>query len=560
LSALADRRPVAGHRSFGTLLAHVAPATWAIAVLAGLPLAALIVLAVRGDAELWPHLIAFVLPQAARDTAMLLAGVAAMVAVIGLAAAWLTSHFEFPGRGLLAVALTLPLAMPGYIVAYTYVDLLAFQGPVDRALRPLLGPDAGVAPWLPDVRSMAGAIFVLGITVFPYVYLTARAMFATQSACAIDAARTLGARPGALFFRVALPLARPAVAAGVALALLETLNDIGASEYLGVRTLTVAVFSTWLNKSSLGGAAQIALTMLAVVFVLMWIEWHGRRHQRFTLSVRRQRIMSRQRLSGRNAGLATLVCALPVLFGFVLPAAMLLVEALPRLSRDLLRPDLWRALGWTLTLAGGATILVTAAGFAIALEHRWSQGGPLTRIARRVAGIGYAIPGTILALGLIAPLAAIDNWAVLTLRDWTGWRISQPLIGTGVAVLIACLIRFASIGIQSAESSFARVPGRLDDAARNLGAGRRETMRRILFPIIRGGLATGALLTFVDVMKELPATLLLRPLGAETLATSLYAHATRGSYEDGAVAALLIVVAGLLPVIWLARRADQPLT
>jgi iron(III) transport system permease protein len=491
---------------------------------------------------------------------MLLSGVAVVVAVVGLTTAWLTSQFEFPGRSMLAVALTLPLAVPGYIVAYTYVDLFAFQGPVDRLLRPWLGPPTGAAAWLPSLRSMPGAIFVLGITLFPYVYLSARAMFATQSACAIDAARTLGSRPAALFFRVALPMARPAVAAGVALALLETLNDIGASEYLGVRTLTVAVFSTWLNKSSLGGAAQIALSMLAVVFVLMLVERHSRRNQGFSLSVRRQRIMSRQTLSGGKAWLATLICALPVLFGFLLPAGMLLAEALPRLSRDLVRPELWRALGWTLTLAGGATVIVGAAGFAVALEHRWAHGGRVTQMARRVAGIGYAIPGTILALGLIAPLAAIDTWIVLAFRDWTGLRISQPLIGTGAAVLIACVIRFASIGIQSAESSFARVPGRLDDAARNLGAGRLETMQRILLPIIRSGLATGALLTFVDVMKELPATLLLRPLGAETLATSLYAHATRGSYEDGAVAALLIVVAGLLPVIWLARRADQPLT
>jgi iron(III) transport system permease protein len=507
------------------------------------PVITLVLLAIQGDAEIWPHLARYVLPQASRDTALLLAGVALVSGTLGVATAWLCAQYEFIGRNTLSWALALPLAAPGYLVAYVYADLFSAFGPLPAFLP------------RPDIRSLPGAVFVLGITLYPYCYLAARAMFASQSACAIEVARTLGAGPWRLFFNVGLPLARPAVAAGLALVLLETLNDIGASEYLGVRTLTVSIYATWLNRGSLPGAAQIACALLLLVVLALWLENWSRSHQRYALSARRARVMTRQKLPGAYGIMACLFCALPVFLGAGVPLGLLVTECL-RHGDSVIVAGVLPALVTTLVLAGSAALLVIAAGAVIALAMRAGQPG--MAVASRLAGLGYALPGSVLALGLLAPLAGIDNLIAQAAREMFGLRPGLVLIGSGAAIVIAYVIRFLAIGISGAQSGLARVPIRVDEAARLLGSDMGELTRKVHWPLLRPAIAASALLVFVDAMKELPATLLLRPLNTETLATLVYGHASRGSYEEGAAAALLIVLAGLYPVARLARQIDRP--
>ncbi|WPG36133.1 iron ABC transporter permease [Variovorax sp. EBFNA2] len=498
----------------------------------------------------WGPLFAHVLPQAALNTALLLAGVGILVLVIGTGCAWLVTAHDFPGRGVLNWALLLPLAMPTYIVAFAYLDLLHPIGPVQGAIRWMLGFDSPRQFRLPDLRSMPGAIFVLGFVLYPYVYMTARAMFMTQPAHLLEAARTLGESRRGAFFRVALPLARPALAVGLSLALLETLNDIGASEFLGVNTLTVAVYTTWITRSDLAGAAQIACAMLFVVVALVWLERNGRQHQRFG-STQRMRAVQPRRLHGGAAWAATATAALPVLIGFVAPALYLVWESGKRLHQGGgISQGLVASLGNTLALAAGVTVVAVAAGLVVAWASR-SQGTSLNRARwqARAATLGYAVPGTVLAIGLLTPALAFDA----ALAGAMGWQ-GLPLMGAGIVLVVACAIRFLAMPVGGIEAGLARIPPAIEQASRLLGETTGGTLRRVHLPLLQPAIAAGALLVFVDAMKELPATLLLRPANFDTLATWLYAEAARGTYEEGAIAALAIVVAGLLPVVLLARN------
>ena len=520
----------------------------ALGVLA--PVASLLWLAFGSGIGHWAHLAEHVLPQAAWNTALLLAGVGVVVLVIGAGCAWLVTTCDFPGRGVLHWALLLPLAMPTYIVAFANLDLLHPLGPVQGVIRWMLGFDSPRDFRLPDLRSMPGAIFVLGFVLYPYVYMTARAMFMTQPAHLMEAARTLGETRTGAFFRVALPLARPALAVGLSLALLETLNDIGASEFLGVNTLTVAVYTTWITRSDLAGAAQIACAMLFMVIALVWLERNGRRHQRFG-SAQRMRPVQPRRLRGGAAWAATATAALPVLIGFVAPAAYLVWESGKRLYLGGgVSQGLIASLGNTLALALGVTTLAVAAGLVVAWAAR-SAGSTRNRARwqARVATLGYALPGTVLAIGLLTPALAVDS-ALASLLGLPG----LPLMGAGVVLGVACAIRFLAMPVGGIEAGLARIPPALEQAARLLGERPGGTLRRVHLPLLRPAIAAGALLVFVDAMKELPATLLLRPANFDTLATWLYAEAARGTYEEGAIAALAIVIAGLLPVVLLARN------
>jgi len=498
----------------------------------------------------WGPLFAHVLPQAALNTALLLAGVGTLVLVIGTGCAWLVTAHDFPGRGVLHWALLLPLAMPTYIVAFAYLDLLHPIGPVQGAIRWMLGFDSPRQFRLPDLRSMPGAIFVLGFVLYPYVYMTARAMFMTQPAHLMEAARMLGESKRGAFFRVALPLARPALAVGLSLALLETLNDIGASEFLGVNTLTVAVYTTWITRSDLAGAAQIACAMLFVVVALVWLERNGRRHQRFGSS-QRMRAVQPRRLRGGAAWAATAAAALPVLIGFAAPAAYLVWESAKRLRQGGgISQGLVASLGNTLTLASGVTAVAVAAGLVVAWAARSQGSGPgRARWQARAATLGYAVPGTVLAIGLLTPALAFDA-ALATAFGLQG----LPLMSCGVVLVVACAIRFLAMPVGGIEAGLSRIPPAIEQASRLLGETTAGPLRRVHLPLLRPAMASAALLVFVDAMKELPATLLLRPANFDTLATWLYAEAARGTYEEGAIAALAIVLAGLLPVVLLARN------
>ncbi|MDM0074405.1 iron ABC transporter permease [Variovorax sp. J2P1-59] len=520
----------------------------ALGVLA--PVLSLAWLAVGSGLAHWSHLARHVLPQATLNTALLLAGVGALVLVIGTGCAWLVTTCDFPGRKVLHWALLLPLAMPTYIVAFAYLDLLHPIGPVQGAIRWLLGFDSPRQFRLPDLRSMPGAIFVLGFVLYPYVYMTARAMFMTQPAHLMEAARTLGATRTGAFFRVALPLARPALAVGLSLALLETLNDIGASEFLGIQTLTVAVYTTWITRSDLAGAAQIACAMLFVVVALVLLERNGRRHQRFG-SAQRMRAIQPRRLHGVAAWLATVAASLPVMLGFVAPALYLVWETTKRLRLGAgVSSGLVASLGNTIGLAAGVTVVTVAAGLVVAWAVR-TQGsmGNGARWQARAAVLGYALPGTVLAIGLLTPALAFDG-ALGSLIGHPG----LPLMGAGIVLVVACAIRFLAMPVGGLEAGLARIPPALEQASRLLGETASGTLRRVHLPLLRPAIAAAALLVFVDAMKELPATLLLRPANFDTLATLLYAEAARGTYEEGAIAALAIVVVGLLPVTLLARN------
>ncbi|MCA8411675.1 MAG: iron ABC transporter permease [Burkholderia multivorans] len=530
-------------------------AALAIAAAVAAPLAALVAAAFDADLAHWRHLAAFVLPQALANTLLLLAGVGAIVSIVGTGCAWLVTAYDFPGRRTLTWALLLPLAVPTYIVAFAYLDLLHPIGPVQSAVRWLLGFDSPRQFRLPDLRSLPGAVFVLGFVLYPYVYLSTRAMFVTQSASLLEAARTLGAGRVATFWRVVMPLARPAIAVGVSLALLETLNDIGASEFLGVQTLTVSVYTTWITRSDLAGAAQIALAMLAVVVAMIALERYGRRRQRYAHG-RRMRPLAPRRLTGAAGCTAAVLGWLPVLLGFGAPAAYLAVETAKRLHQvGGVSAQLLDGLANTLTIAAAATVATLACGLIVAWAaraQRDSMRAGVARVGARIASLGYAVPGTVLAIGLLTPLGAVDRLAGTLLGRDGLW-----LIGSAAALVIADTVRFLAIAAGNVEAGLARIPPSLEQAARSLGETAAGALRRVHLPLLRPALTTSALLVFVDAMKELPATLLLRPLNFDTLATWLYAEAARGTYEEGAVAALAIVLAGLVPVILLARTRHK---
>ncbi|WBU62716.1 ABC transporter permease [Paracoccus aerodenitrificans] len=537
-------------------------ATLLISGLVVAPLLALIWQALQGSDGLWSHLAQNVLPYALGQTVTLLAGVGILVAVIGASTAWLVTAYDFRGRRALEWALLLPLAVPTYIVAYAYLDLLHPLGPVQSVVRDLLGYDSPRDFRLPDIRNMPGAILLLSLVLYPYVYLPTRAMFMTQAANLIEISRTLGTTRRQIFRRVALPLARPAIAVGISLALMETLNDIGASEFLGVRTLTISVYTTWVTRSDLPGAAQISLAMILLVVALISLERWARRRQRYSVNAQRARPFAPRKLTGSLAIAAFAICFLPVLLGFLTPAIFLAVEAIKRFRFAGLSQQLLTEARNTFLLSAFATLAVLACGIVVIWAARLM---PLRRVAimQRIATLGYAMPGTVLALGILVVAGGIDRSINQFVQQFLGQSAGLILIGSGAALGYAYLVRFLAISVGSVEAGMTRIPRSYDHAARTLGHGPSATLRRVHLPLTRGAIAAAGLLVFVDCMKELSATLLLRPLNFETLATHLYGEAARGTYEEASLAALAIVLVGILPVILLARigrndAAPQP--
>ena len=524
-----------------------------IALLVMLPVLALIGFAMQGSPGLWPHLFRNVLASALGQTVILLSGVGLIVASIGTVTAWLTAGFDFPGRRILGWALLLPLAVPTYIIAYAYLDILHPIGPVQSLLRGLLGYDSPRDFRLPDIRSMTGCILLLGFVLYPYVYLPVRALFATQAATLLEASRTLGAGPMRVFCQIVLPLARPAIAAGMALALMETLNDIGAAEFLGVRTLTVSVYSTWLNRTDLPGAAQIAIVMLMIVVSLVLFERWARKGQRYAGTARRHLPLARVRLRGIAAITATTLCALPVLIGFIAPASYLIHQAWRRYSYNGIPPRIWSEALQTATLALIATIIAVGLGLLIAAATRL-YSGKVTRMAVRISTLGYAVPGTILAIGLLPVIIFADRQISAGLGLFMASAPQLILLGSGAALIYAYVARFLAIAAGGIEAGMTRVPQSMDHAARSLGQSPTGVFRHIHIPLSRASMIGAGLLIFVDCVKELPATLLLRPLNVETLATHLYGEAARGTYEDASIAALMIVLIGMVPVFLLSNR------
>ena len=419
------RRRIARARSSGNLAWSVAALL--ISLIAIAPIIAIFVLALQSSGDTWPHLIANVLPGALRRTIALMAGVGALTLLIGTGTAWLVTMYRFPGRSLFQWLLLLPLAMPTYIIAYCFLELFDYSGALQTSLRQIFGWHSAKDYWFPDIRSVGGAIFVMSMVLYPYVYITARASFLAQSVCVLEVSRTLGRTAAATFWEVALPLARPALAAGVALTLMETLNDIGAVEFFGVRTLTVAVYDTWLDRNSLAGAAQIACIMLAFVFAVLATERTLRSSRRYHHTTGRYRHLPEATLTGAAGVFAALACALPVLIGFVLPASVLVHDALAHIASGL-APEFWQAALHSLMLSASAACLAVA--FAVILGYaRRQTRSKLVQALSIVPAISYAVPGTVLAIGLLIPLATLDNTVDAAMRSLFGLAHRAAALG-----------------------------------------------------------------------------------------------------------------------------------
>jgi iron(III) transport system permease protein len=527
----------------------------AIATLIGLPIISVVYLAVFPEENAWTHLANTVLPYYLKNTLMLMVGVVTLTFLVGTGAAWLISMYNFPGKRLLSWALLLPFAVPAYVVAYVYTDLLEYAGPIQSTLRDIFGWQSAQDYWFPEIRSMGGAIIMMSLALYPYVYMLARTSFLDQSISLYQVSRSLGVTPFVFFYRVSLPIARPAIAVGLALVLMETLNDFGTVDYFAVQTLTAGLYDTWLNMGNLGGAAQIAGVMVIVVVLLVSLERYSRRQQKQFNSRNHGNPIPCQTLTGIKAVLATTAALLPVVLGFFIPFIVLSSYAFHYFDVSW-SSDFLTFASNSFGLSAIAAILTLILGTLLAYSKRMNKH-PLTNIAIRVSSLGYAIPGAVLAIGIIIPFAWFDNQLDAFMRSTFGISTGLVLSGTAFAVLFAYLVRFLAVASGSIESSLDKVTPNMDMASRSLGHSYMGTLTRIHLPIIRRGALTAMLVVFVDCMKELPATLILRPFNFETLATQVYQFASDELLEQSALSALVIVLVGIIPVILLDKTISK---
>jgi iron(III) transport system permease protein len=461
---------------------------------------------------------------------------------------------EFPGRRLFAWALVLPLAMPAYVMAYAYTDFLQFVGPLQTALRETFGWQHGDY-WFPDIRTLPGAVLMFVCVLYPYVYLLARTAFLERASGMLEAARTLGMGPWRAFFAVSLPLARPAIAAGIALALMETLADYGTVAYFAVDTFTTGIYRAWFSLGDRVAAAQLAAMLLAFVLFLLMVERISRGRARYNDTTGRNRPQAGARLTGFPAVLATLACLLPLLLGFVLPAVLLLRMALSDGDAQFGARFLTLARN-SFVLAGATACIGVLLALLMAYGARLSKGA-LAASLNRLVGLGYAVPGAVIAVGVLIPVTRLDNWLAGQWAHWFGYNPGLLLTGGIAALIYAYLVRFLAVALHTVESSLAKITPSMDDAARSLGLGQGATLRRVHAPLLRGSLLTAGLLVFVDVMKELPATLVMRPFNFDTLATQAYTLASDERLAEASTASLAIVAVGLLPLIALSRQISR---
>ena len=491
-----------------------------------------------------------VLPDYIGTTMLLCLMVGVGVALVGLSTAVAVTLFEFPGRRVFEWALLLPLAMPAYVVAYAYTDFLQYSGPLQTGLRNALGAQGRV---FPEVRNVVGAAWVFTFALYPYVYLLARTALGERTVHLMEAARLMGAPLRRRMREVALPLARPAVAAGVALALMETLADFGVSSYFGIQTFTAGIYKAWLSMDNRIAAAQLATLLLVLVAMLMGLERRAQHRMRFAVTKgARSGSTDAQatHLFGRRRALAWLLCSVPILMGFVLPVLFMLRP----LSGD------WAALPWSrfgewalnsirLGVITSALAVVVALGLAFSVRY---SGHWAVRAAAQLASLGYAIPGAVVVVGLLLPVGWLQAWA-------PDWQVGYWVTATAIGIVWAYLVRFCAVALQALQSGYARLPTSLDDSARMLGASGLQTLARVHWPLLRRSVAVAALLVFVDVMKELPATLVLRPFNSDTLAVVAYQLARDERLGEASLPCLALVLVGLIPVILLSRtlRVDD---
>jgi iron(III) transport system permease protein len=518
-----------------------------IAAAVVMPIVAVIYLGLTPSDEIWTHLAATVLPLYISTTLQLMVGVGVGTLIIGVGTAWLVSTCRFPGRRVFEWALLLPMAMPAYVIAYVYTDILEYAGPVQGLLRETFGWTTKREYWFPEIRSLGGAASMMTLVLYPYVYLLSRAAFMEQSVCVLEASRVLGRGPWRSFFSVALPLARPAIVIGVSLVLMETLNDFGTVDFFAVSTFTLGIYDVWLNMNNVAGAAQLAGLLLFFVVFLVLAERFARRKQRFHHTTSKYKALPGYELEGWARRLATIGCALPVVFGFVLPAAVLGSYAMIYFEAAA-NPDVYRYAANSVLLSALAAILAVAIGIFMAYAVRL-KNERIVKFMSRFASLGYAVPGSVLAVGVLVSLGALDNGIDGFMQRNFGISTGLLFSGSIAAVTFGYLVRFLALSFGSVEASLAKITPNMDGAARSLGHGPFSTLRRIHIPLIRGSALTAAMLVFVDCMKELPMTVILRPFNFHTLATYVHQYASDEQLGEASLAALGIVGFGILPVL-----------
>ncbi len=482
-------------------------------------------------------------------------GVGVCTLFIGVLTAWLVTMCRFPGSRFLEWGLLLPIAMPSYLIAFVYTDLLEYAGPVQGLLRDIFGWSSPQDYYFFEIRSLGGAISMMSLTLYPYVYLLSRAAFLEQCLCVLEVSRTLGSGAWGSFLRVALPLARPSIVIGLSLVLMESLNDFGTVDFFAVKTFTAGIFDVWFNMNSVAGAAQIAVVLLLFILALIALERWGRGQRSFQHATGKYAPISPAQITGWKGWLLSIACFSPVLLGFALPTSILLKYAITHYQATL-EANCISFFVNSLLLSGSAALICTLVGLFLVYGVRLS-GSAAIKAAARFASTGYAIPGAVLAVGIMIPFGAIDNTIDAFMRNSFGISTGLLLSGTTGAVIFGYVVRFLALGFGSAESGLVKVTPSLEGASRTLGAGPLATLGRLHFPLIRSSLLTAVLLVFVDCMKELPLTIILRPFNFETLATFVYQYASDELLEEASLAALTIVATGILPVILLSMGIRQ---
>jgi len=547
IDGMAPQRAAGAKKEIWSWLNVWSIGTVLIAATMTVPILAVLYIGLTPGDEIWSHLVDTVLPGYITTTLLLMIGVGVGTLLIGVSSAWLVSTCRFPGRRMFEWALLLPMAMPAYVIAYVYTDIFEYAGPIQGLLRDIFGWTTKRDYWFPEIRSLGGAVSMMTLVLYPYVYLLSRAAFMEQSVCVLEASRVLGRGPWRSFFSVALPLARPAIVIGVSLVLMETLNDFGTVDFFAVGTFTLGIYDVWLNMNNVAGAAQLAGFLLFFVIFLVLAERFGRRKQRFHNSTSKYKTQPDYNLQGWAKRGAVIGCTLPVAFGFLLPAMVLGGYAVIHFE-DAANSDVLRHAGNSVMLSALAAVLALAIGIFMAYAVRLRKERLVTFMAR-LASFGYAVPGSVLAVGVLVSLGAMDNGIDGFMRR--NFNLSTGLLfsGTIAAVTFGYLVRFLALSFGSVEASLSKITPSMDGAAASLGHKPFSTLRRIHLPLIRGSALTAAIMVFVDCMKELPMTVILRPFNFQTLATYVHQYASDEQLGEASLAALAIVGFGIVPVI-----------
>jgi len=527
----------------------------AIAILIATPVFFVLSSIFTNSAAVWNHLATTVLPGYILNSLLLIFGVGIGVLLLGVSSAWLVTMCRFPGSRLFEWGLLLPLAAPAYILAYVYTEWLDFYGPVQTLLRDTFGWNSIDEYWFPDIRSVWGAIFLLSLTLYPYVYLLTRVAFLEQSTCTLEASRSLGCSPWKSFFTIALPLARPSIIAGLALALMETLNDFGTVQYFGVDTFTTGIYRTWFGMGERIAASQLAAVLMLFILGLILVELWSRRQAQYYQTGNRFQALNQFQLKKLPAILAGIVCLIPITFGFLIPSGLLLKMTLENLD-TLFNSEFLNYALHSLTLATISGLLAVLIALIMAYGVRLNSNS-LMRLSTRIAAMGYAIPGSVIAVGILIPIGRLDNAIDALMKSTFGIATGLLFSGTIMALIYAYLVRFLAVSLGAVESSLNKIKPNLDEAARSLGYGATRTLIKVHTPMMWSGLLTAGMLTFVDVMKELSATLVIRPFNFDTLAIRVYNLASDERLSEAAAPALAIVTVGIIPVIFLSLKIAQ---